>query len=284
MFDPQRKRVKGDGVELELAVWPGDELPILCIHGLTANSRCWTTLAQGLTPKHGMIAFDLRGRGLSEKPESGYSIPIHCRDMVALMDGLGLPRAHIMGHSLGASIAALFAAEHPERVDHLVLLDGAGKLNKAQTARVVAGITPSVQRLGQVYPSLEDYLSMLKNAPYLTDWTEAHEVYFRYEVEAAEGGVRTRTRLEHIMEEITNLLNFEVSDYYSRIKCPTLIVRACRGMLRDDDILLPPNAVSRMTKSILDTWLMSLEKANHYSILFAKNEVRDNVILNFLRS
>jgi pimeloyl-ACP methyl ester carboxylesterase len=204
--------------------------------------------------------------------------------MVALMDGLGLQKAHIMGHSLGAAIAALFAAEHPERVDHFVLLDGAGKLNKAQTARVVAGITPSVQRLGQVYSSLEDYLSMLKKAPYLTDWTEAHEVYFRYEVEEDGGGVRTRARLEHIMEEITNLLNFEVSDYYSRIECPTLIVRACRGMLRDDDILLPPNAISRMTKSILDAWVMSLEKANHYSIVFAKNDVRDNVILNFLRS
>ncbi len=64
------KRVKGDGVELQLAVWQGEGKHVLCVHGLTANCRCWDVIAASLTPENNIIALDLRGRGLSDKPSS----------------------------------------------------------------------------------------------------------------------------------------------------------------------------------------------------------------------
>ncbi len=83
------------------------------------------------------------------------------------MDDLGLERPVLMGHSLGAFISLVFAAQHPERVDRLILVDGGGKLSKDQMAKVFAGIKPSLDRLGQVFPSFESYVSLMKQAPFL---------------------------------------------------------------------------------------------------------------------
>ena len=93
-----------------------------------------------------------------------------------------------MGHSLGAFISLVFAAQYPQRVDRLILVDGGGKLSETQMAKVFAGIKPSLDRLGQVFPSFEAYLSLMKQAPYLQPWNSYMETYFRYEVEEVEGG------------------------------------------------------------------------------------------------
>ena len=124
MADPIMKRAMGDGVEIQLAIWEGDEKTVLCIHGITANCRCWDVMAEAITPDHRVVAMDLRGRGLSESPPTGYSIEHHCRDIRKLLDDLGLERAVLMGHSLGAFISLAFGAQYPERIDRIILVDG----------------------------------------------------------------------------------------------------------------------------------------------------------------
>ena len=57
------KKVKGDGISIQLAVWEGRGNQVLCIHGLTANCRCWDVIASSLTPENKILAVDLRGRG-----------------------------------------------------------------------------------------------------------------------------------------------------------------------------------------------------------------------------
>ena len=74
MPDPTMKKVKGDGIEINLAVWEGAGKSILCVHGITANCRCWDVLADPLTPEYRVIAMDLRGRGASDKPAEGYAL------------------------------------------------------------------------------------------------------------------------------------------------------------------------------------------------------------------
>ena len=113
MTEPIMEKAKGDGVQINLATWPGDAGPVLCVHGITANCRCWDVLAEALTPDYRVIAMDLRGRGQSEKPSAGYSLGHHLRDINCLLDDLQLERAVIMGHSLGAFIGLAFAAQYP---------------------------------------------------------------------------------------------------------------------------------------------------------------------------
>lgn len=282
MKEPKRMKVKGDGIKIQLAVWEGKGKQILCIHGLTANCRFWDCLASALSPQHRVIAMDLRGRGLSDKPSKGYSIERHCKDVLALIDDLGLKRPVLMGHSLGAFISLVFSAKHPQRVDRLVLVDGGGKLTETQMAKVFAGIKPSLDRLGKTFPSFEDYISQMKQAPYLQPWNSYMETYFRYEVEKVKGGLRSRVHPKHIEEEAKNLGKVDSRKYYQKVTSPTLILRATKGMLFKDDFVLPENVAKRMLREMPNAKRFDVEGTNHYTILFEPNAVRDKAILQFL--
>jgi len=276
------KRVMGDGVQIQLAVCPAQDKTIFCVHGLTANCRCWDVIAGVLSPYYHIVAMDLRGRGLSEAPSSGYSIDHHCRDIRAVMESLELEKGVFIGHSLGAVICLAFGAKYPEMVDRMIVVDGGGKLSEDQMAKVLKGIKPSLDRLGQMFPCFDDYLELMKKAPFLQPWSPALEAYFRYEVEEVDGGVRSRVRPEHIEEEILNLEKVDVSRFYAKILCPVLILRAPEGMLNNDDILLPQDALERMLREIPDARCVHVDGANHYSIIFQLSDVRDLAIREFL--
>ena len=282
MSEPVMIKAKGDGVKIQVAVWEGKGKSILCVHGLTANCRCWDVLASSLSPRHKVIAMDLRGRGLSDGPPSGYSVENHCRDILALIDDQGLERPVLMGHSLGAFISLVFAAKYSQRVDRLILVDGGGKLSEAQMTKVFAGIKPSLDRLGKVFPDFESYVALLKQAPFLQPWNSFFETYFRYEVEDVEGGVRSRVHPKHIEEESGNLKKMDSSQFYKKVMTPTLILRATKGMLAEDDLVLPADVAERMVREIPKARKVDVEGTNHYSILFQPHAMRDQELLGFM--
>ena len=282
MTEPKMIKTNGDGIKIQLAVWEGKGKQILCIHGITANSRFWDCLASALAPHHRVIAVDLRGRGLSDKPPTGYSIEHHCKDILALMNDRGLERPVLMGHSLGAFISLVFSAKYPQRVDRLILVDGGGKLTKTQMTKVFTGIKPSLDRLGKTFPSFEDYISQMKQAPYLQPWNSYMETYFHYEVEKVKGGLRSRVHPNHIEEEAKNLGKVDSRQFYKKVTSPTLILRATKGLLAKDDLVLPKDVAEHMVREIQNATKVDLKGTNHYSILFQPNKKRDQTILKFL--
>ena len=187
-----------------------------------------------------------------------------------------------MGHSLGAVIALALAAQHPDRVEKTVLFDGGGSLSKEQMAKVFAGIKPALDRLGRVFPSFSAYTDPLKKALFLQPWSDYHEVYFRYETEKTGEGVCSRVRPGHIEEEIANMKGVDAAGFYPNVVCPVLILRATDGMLAEDDILLPEEAVEKMIAEIPDARRVDVGGTNHYSILFEPNATRDRAILDFV--
>jgi pimeloyl-ACP methyl ester carboxylesterase len=283
MTEPKMIKTNGDGIKIQLAVWEGKGKQILCIHGITANSRFWDCLASALAPHHRVIAVDLRGRGLSDKPPTGYSIEHHCKDILALMNDRGLERPVLMGHSLGAFISLVFSAKYPQRVDRLILVDGGGKLTKTQMTKVFTGIKPSLDRLGKTFPSFEDYISQMKQAPYLQPWNSYMETYFHYEVEKVKGGLRSRVHPNHIEEEAKNLGKVDSRQFYKKVTSPTLILRATKGLLAKDDLVLPKDVAEHMVREIPNAKKVDLKGTNHYSILFQPNKKRDQTILKFLK-
>jgi pimeloyl-ACP methyl ester carboxylesterase len=283
MAEPIMQRVKGDGLEINLAVWEGTGWPILCIHGITANCRCWDTLAQTLAPDNHVMAMDLRGRGQSDKPSRGYALDFHLRDINCLLDDLDCDRAVIMGHSLGAFIGLAFAAEYPGRVNRLILVDGGGDLSPEQMEKVFAGIKPALDRLEMVFPSSEAYLEKMRAAPYIQPWSAVTEAYYRYEIETVEGGVRTNIAPAHIQEEAANIRKVDCAPYYPRLECDVLILRATKGLLSQDDILLPEDVIGRMLREIPRVQRFDVDGMNHYGVVFQPHAARDEVIREFLR-
>ena len=282
MTQPVMKKANGDGVQIQLAEWEGRGKTVLCIHGITANCRCWDVMAEVLSPGYRILAMDLRGRGHSEAPASGYSIEHHCRDILAVLDDLGVDNAVIMGHSLGAFIGLAFAAEYSDRVDRLILVDGAGKLSQEQFDHVFAAIKPSLDRLGRILPSADAYIELMKSSPYIHPWSSAIEGYYLYELEEVEGGVRCNIDPAHIQMEAENVRKVEPDMFYSKIHCKVLILKATEGIISHNDLLLPEPVVDRMEKEIPNAKRFDVEGVNHYGIVFQPHSERDMEILAFL--
>jgi pimeloyl-ACP methyl ester carboxylesterase len=82
-----------NGIRIHLADHAGGEPPIVLLPGITANLHNFDGLiAAGLAPSFRVVALDLRGRGLSDKPAQGYSIAEHAADVIGVLDAIGLER------------------------------------------------------------------------------------------------------------------------------------------------------------------------------------------------
>ncbi|MGY4766805.1 alpha/beta fold hydrolase [Kribbella sp. CWNU-51] len=103
------------------AVVGGDGPPLLLVHGWPETWYAWRLLMPALARDFQVVAVDQRGIGLSDKPEDGYDTATLANDMVAAMDALGHERFAVVGCDTGLLIAYAVAADHPDRVDHLVV-------------------------------------------------------------------------------------------------------------------------------------------------------------------
>ena len=171
---------KGDGIDMQLAQWGSDaNKTILCVHGMTANCRCWDRLVPALSGHHRVLGMDLRGRGLSDKPAIGLLTGTSRKRPAGACGQSGADARHLLGHSLGAYISVVFSALYPDKVAKLILLDGGGQLSQIRWDNIERVIKPSLERLEQVFPSFEAYTEPLKNAPIFQPWTEFHDRYFQ---------------------------------------------------------------------------------------------------------
>lgn len=109
-----------DGARIAYEV-AGSGPPLLLIQGLGYAGWGWEPIVGPLAAAYRIITFDNRGIGASDAPPGPYDTATMAADAVAVLDALGVRRAHVMGASLGGMIAQMVALEHPDRVDRLVL-------------------------------------------------------------------------------------------------------------------------------------------------------------------
>ncbi len=111
-----------DGVRLHYEVFgrPGGD-PVLMIQGLGADKNGWDLQRLALAPHYTTIALDNRGAGRSDKPTGPFSLEQMADDAIAVLDAVGVERAHVMGASMGGAIAQVLAVRHRDRVRSLTL-------------------------------------------------------------------------------------------------------------------------------------------------------------------
>jgi pimeloyl-ACP methyl ester carboxylesterase len=143
---------------LDEAPEPGGGDPVLLIHGFASNAYTnWVDtgwVAELLAAGYRVVAFDNRGHGRSEKLYrlEDYGAPLMAEDARRMLDHLGIARAHVIGYSMGARIAAFLALAHPDRVKSLVF-GGLG----INMVRGMAGTGPIAHALEA--PSIDDVKS-----------------------------------------------------------------------------------------------------------------------------
>lgn len=110
-----------NGIKLHYEI-EGQGQPLLLIMGLGAPAAAWDTeFVREMSHTHKVITYDNRGTGLSDKPDEPYSIAMFASDAVGLLDALSIPRAHILGVSMGGMIAQELGIHYPQRVASLIL-------------------------------------------------------------------------------------------------------------------------------------------------------------------
>jgi len=217
--------VETNGIRLRYLEHAGDGPTLVLTHGLSANAHFFDGLvAAGLAPALHVLSFDLRGRGLSDRPEHGYSMEAHAADLLGALDALGLERVLLGGHSFGGLLTFYLAAEAPERIERAFVLDVPAEVD----AGVLDQIGPSLARLDQTYPSRAAYLEFVRALPYYSEgsWDDALSAFYDSELEdLPDGTVRSRCRPEQIREAVEGTLALDWPAVAARVECPTVLLR-----------------------------------------------------------
>lgn len=153
-------------LRLRALSWGDQDAPVLlALHGWLDNAGSYARLAPRLADRWRVIALELPGHGHSDHlpPGMHYHFIDHVRAVLAAADALDLSRYHLMGHSLGAGIAALVAAAAPERIDRLLLIEGIGPIaddghHTLRRFRDALGSTATGRSL-RAFPTIEQAIS-----------------------------------------------------------------------------------------------------------------------------
>ena len=221
--------VVDDGVALSIIPWrlDGPLVPVVLVHGLASNARMWDGVAPDLAERgHPVVAVDLRGHGLSSKPEAGYDFETVARDLYRVIDRFGwLGRPPIVaGQSWGGNVVLELGARHPDAVSGLVLVDG-GTIE--MSARFADWPTAEValappQLTGIPRDQMEQWFRA--NHP---DWPETGILGSLANMEELDDGtVRPWLARDRHMQIVRHLWDHHPGEVYPRVSAPVVMVMA----------------------------------------------------------
>src|SRR5258708_9516124 len=114
---------EANGIDIHYLRTGGSKPPLVLLHGLTGSGACWSPLARALETEFDVVMPDARGHGSSSTPLSGYGYEDHARDVVGLIQGLGLAAPVLLGHSMGGMTAAGVASQTAVAIRWVILAD-----------------------------------------------------------------------------------------------------------------------------------------------------------------
>jgi pimeloyl-ACP methyl ester carboxylesterase len=223
---PQTEFVEAGGLRFHYRDWGGNGQPLLLLHGLASNARIWDLTAPLLTGGFRVVALDQRGHGLSDKPDGGYDFASVTGDLAAFVQALGLERPALAGHSWGANVALQFAADRPDDVSALALVDGGfleiSAFEGMTWERTVEVMSPP-PLAGM---KLEAFLQGARSWPGLGEfWNDDVQeiVLANFRIDE-EGRIYPHLSRDNHLKILRSLWDQKPSALWSRIRCPALLL------------------------------------------------------------
>ena len=125
--------VMANGIRIHYWRTGGDKPPLVLAHGYSDDGLCWTNMAKELEADFDIIMTDARGHGLSDPPSASDPADAQAEDLAGLIQELKLDKPIVMGHSMGSSAVAWFAAKYPD-VPRAVVLEDPGLVRRPNSA------------------------------------------------------------------------------------------------------------------------------------------------------
>ena len=258
----QAQTVEVNGLALQYREW-GDSRTkhaLLLLHGFGETSAVWEDSAVELAREYRVMALDQRGHGRSARaPDHNYSRTSQVEDLEAFIESLGLRTVTLIGHAMGGANALCYAAEHPDLVTALIVIEAA----------------PEVLRTG-----VETMRRMLATAATFGTLEDAVEAYQEFYPEATTEQLTRRVRASFtVTEDGSYAWDFDpifrdptarppdpdpgqrrmvnLWDCVERVQCPVMIVRGA------ETDMLTPEAIQRLHRRIPGSRVSLIEEAGH---------------------
>ncbi|HEY6814155.1 MAG TPA: pyrimidine utilization protein D [Croceibacterium sp.] len=224
-------------------------VPLILSAGLGGSASYWAPNSGALAEHHRVIGYDHRGTGRSVREVEGVlSVEQMADDIVALMDGLGLERAALIGHAAGGLAGLALALKAPERLARLVVVNGWAQLDP-YTGRCFDARLSLLQGGG-----VRAYLRAQPLFLYPPQWSSDHHDELERE---EEDQVAAFPGAEMIRRRIAAVRRFDIADRLGEITVPSLFLAA------DDDMLVPNACSERLAEGVPGATLARLRTGGH---------------------
>jgi len=242
--------------------------PLVFVSGLNGVSRYWLPQIPAFSARYRVFTYDQRGTGQSDRVQRTFSVDQMTAELAALMDALGLQRAHIVGLSTGGAIGQTLAIEHPERVARLVMCS------------TWTHCDPWFRRLFEARRAMYEQCGPQLHAMfhplwlYPPDYVNAHDADIDAERSRNTAGAPP---VEISMGRIDALLAFDRRADLRRIQSPTLVIAS------DNDYITPSYFAEALAREIPNAKLQMFRGGGH-SLSKTRAEEFNRVVLEFLAS
>ena len=249
---PEERFVTSDGLRLHLLDWgTSGRPPVMLLHGMAVHARSWDHTALAWRDALHVVALDQRGHGDSDRPPADaadpYTTAAFSADVLRVADALGWRRFSIVGQSMGGNNGMYLAAEHPERIERLVISDMEPRFRLELMA-----FLREAERLPE-YETHEQYIAeQQKRSPHATPELLRHRA--EHSLRRLPSGALTPKY------DLRAPKRWEPLDLWPRlqdIRCPTLLIRGAESPVLQQQI------AERMIQEIADCRLVVVPNAGH---------------------
>ena len=245
------KKLSTNGIELAYEE-RGTGDPLICIMGITAPGSVWELHALEWEKHFRCILVDNRGVGDSDKPEGPYSTEMMADDCAGLIDALDLGKAHVVGCSMGSTIAQQLALRHPGKVSSLILMctwarcDNYAKSVFRHMKHIKARLTPD---------EFMEYIQLLIFTK--THWDDPENLQALIEARQDARLGENPQPLHALEAQAEACINHHTLDRLKDITCPALVLGG------KNDIFTPPWMGTECAQAIPDSTLKLFDHAGH---------------------
>ncbi len=244
----------------------GQGYPLILIHGLSDDLHFWDPLIPGLAVHYQVISLDLRGHGQSPLTGDEYSIKQFAEDVIHLLDGLGIKKAHFIGFSLGGAIAQQLALDNPSRVLSLVLISSFSYTDSMLADKLLGLRCDALKGgFGQYFDSM---VPLVLCPPVIQENHEVLRQLRAYKIE--------KESVDALIRSLDALQKFNIKNEISDLKKPVLVICG------QEDALVS-GALARKTHKLIENSQFHVLNGVGHNVLIGKAIKQvEALILEFL--